>query len=72
MVAGAFILYCLAYFERVPSMLLCQYMEGGEYISCTKDNACEPEVIDVRGDPAAYDYMKNWATEINLVCLGNF
>jgi predicted cobalt transporter CbtA len=73
MVAGAFILYCLAYFERVPSELQCQYEVDGPWESCEADNACGPDVVAVRGDKDAYDYMKNWATDgIDLICIGNF
>ena len=71
MVAGAFILYCTAYFERIPSELLCKYSVASPWVSCTKDQACEKGVYDVKGDKEAYDYMINWATEIDLYCLGH-
>ena len=39
MVCGAFILYSIAYFTKVPK-LLCQLTEGAPWTSCENDVAC--------------------------------
>ena len=38
MVCGAFVLYSIAYFTKVPQ-LLCQATEGGPFVSCGDDAA---------------------------------
>ena len=73
MVCGAFILYSIAYFTKVPP-LVCQLKStGGEWFSCEKDDACDnASLYNIKGDPAADTTMTNWTSEIDLYCTGDF
>ena len=51
MACGAFILYCIAYFTKVPK-LLCQPTEGADWVSCDTDVACNSqETYAFKADP---------------------
>lgn len=62
MVCGAFILYSIAYFTKVPQ-LLCQSQAGGAFTSCDKDVACNSAVtVAFKADSDAIDTLTNWVS----------
>ena len=68
MVSGAFVLYSMAYFTKVPP-LLCQSVAGGQWTSCNSDLACDHQLTHAyKADPAAIDTLTNWVSELNLYC----
>lgn len=72
MVCGAFILYCIAYFTKVPK-LLCQATEGSAWVSCENSVACnKQETYDFMADPNGIDTMTNWVSQIGLYCTESF
>ena len=72
MVCGAFILYSISYFTKVPP-LLCQSYTSDAYTSCKKSVACDSsQTRNFKADPEAVDTMTNWVSQIDLYCTGDF
>ena len=72
MVCGAFILYCISYFTKVPP-LLCQATEGAEWKDCKPKVACDDKkTYKYKPDPDAIDTLTNWVSQIDLYCTEDF
>ena len=62
MVCGAFILYSIAYFTKVPQ-LLCKATPTSAFESCENKDACNPDkTFAFIPDPDAIDTMTNWVS----------
>lgn len=72
MVSGAFWLYSLQYFERVPQEWFCKETEQSVWTSCTLDDVCNNDPYASKPDTTAADYLNNWVTQVNLQCLNKF
>ena len=72
MVSGAFWLYSLQYFERVPQEWYCKMTEDSEWTACTLSTVCNDNPAEFKPDENAEDYLKNWVTQVNLQCLDSF
>jgi MFS family permease len=60
MVSGAFFLYSLPYFEKMPQ-LECQATPGGAYTDCTQEEACSLGTgLDFRVNYDSIDSLHNW------------
>ena len=62
MVSGAFWLYSLQYFERVPQEWYCKTTENSEWESCNLDTVCNDDLYAFKPDTEASDYLDNWVT----------
>ena len=62
MVSGAFWLYSLQYFERVPQEWYCKATESSEWKPCTLDTVCNDQLYKFKPDTQAEDYLDNWVT----------
>lgn len=72
MVSGAFILYSIPYFTKVPP-LLCQVSDGDPWASCKAEIACDKsQTYDFKPDPEAIDTLNNWVSEYDLYCTDKF
>lgn len=73
MLAGAFFLYSLPYFEKQPQLQCKSTSSQTDWVDCTQSVACNPSLTYVyRADPDAVDTMNNWVTQMDLYCTNEF
>ena len=70
MVCGAFFLYSLQYFEKMPDEFFCQMTEGQDvWVTCDKKTACLDTTYAFRPDKNSEGYLNNWVEQVNLTCI---
>lgn len=73
MVAGAFILYSIYYFELKPEYV-CLFADGAR-TSCTSKQICDPQesgVISYAVDYSTDKSIRGWVTQYDLLCESDF
>ena len=69
MVCGAFFLYSLQYFEKMPKEFFCQMSSTSPWEQCDIDTACQDTTYAFKPDKQAEGYLNNWVEQVNLYCI---
>ena len=72
MVSGAFFLYSLQYFEKMPTEFECKTTATSPWEACDIKTACSDTTYEFRPNKEEEGYLDNWVEQINLYCIDSF
>ena len=72
MVCGAFWLYSLQYFTKIPEEYYCKDTASSDWVTCDHDQACSESTYSFKPDKTAEGYLQNWAEQLDIYCLDKF